>query len=121
MKKLLFALWTAAALLSGCGASEPSVAYETAEGRFLRTDTGTEMILLDSGAATMSAEGEDSLFDAFTDGDRIRIYFTGGLAESYPMQIHHIHKAELLEEGTWEDLPQDELDSLTQLGWTFNK
>lgn len=120
MKGILFALCTAVALLSGCGASEPSVVYETAEGRFLRADTGTEMILLDSGAATMAAEEDDGLFDEFTDGDRIRIYFTGGIAESYPMQIHHIHKAELLEEGAWEDLPQDELESLTQLGWTFD-
>ena len=121
MKKKYFSLCMAvlsACTLFACGnADETSLPAETAEGYFLLADSGTPMIIMDSGAATMSAEDDSSIFDGFTDGDVIKIEFDGGIAESYPMQIHHIRKVTLVKDGTYENIPADELAGLASMGY----
>ncbi len=119
MTKNFLALCTAvlsADLLFGCSSDEPSEETFFLEGRYLLSDIATPMIFIEGGAATLSAEN-DIIFEQFTDGDLIRIEYSGSIAESDPMQIDHVISVELLEEGSYEDLPREELENLIELGW----
>ncbi len=102
-----------AAVFTACADTEPE--YVEIEGQFLRSAHGQAMLIYDSGPASLSAD--DTLFTEFTDGDTIRIRFDGMIMESYPAQIANITGAELVEDGTFEDLPEDVIASLREMGW----
>ncbi len=104
------------AALAGCGdeigfKTEPEMARK--EGLFLNAKSGA-MIVIDNGPCTLG--GEDSLYEGFTDGDVVAIYFDGFILETYPGQINSVYKAELVSDGEITDIDQDTLTSLRELG-----
>ena len=76
------------------------------------------MILDDGGAITMSNQtGDATIFDDLKSGDTIKVTYDE-IAESYPAQTT-IYSCELIERGSKEDIPQDSLDQLQEMGWAF--
>lgn len=110
-------------LLMVCfGCSDPNEAKRVRfemEGRLLKSGSDNQLILSEHAGATSmwNQTGDEEIFDDLSSGDLIHVTISE-IAESYPGQTTLYH-LELIEEGTEEDLPQDELDTLHELGWTF--
>lgn len=109
-------------LLMVCfGCSDPNeakrVRYEM-EGRLLKSGSDSQLILSgNTGAVSMGNQtGDEEIFDDLSSGDFIRVTISE-IAESYPGRTT-VYDLELIEEGTVEDLPQDELEVLNEMGWT---
>ena len=113
--------------LSGCGDLESGRnlaserATNTATGRYIRGSNGTNLILIEEGysgtaVATMgNATGDETVFDSFETGDRIRIR-CDGYREIYPLQTT-VYECQWLEKGSLEDIPQEYREYLTRRGW----
>lgn len=125
-KGFLYALAACTAIaLTACGTGSnnewdtlPDTEPETfmTEGRFLWSGSGNPMIVIDNtGPCTISTD-DDTMFAEFTDGDLIKLEYDGGIAESYPGQIHHVYSAYLIEDGDITDIDQSVLDSLIEMG-----
>lgn len=121
-KGFLYALAACTAIaLTACGTgsnNEWDTVPDTfmAEGRFLWGKSGNPMIVIDNtGPCTISTD-DDAMFAEFTDGDLIALEYDGGIAESYPGQIHHVYGASLIEDGDIADIDQSVLDSLIEMG-----
>jgi len=94
-----------------------SMRYGLLEGRVLIADNGSYLIVLDDHSPIkMSDRSPDG--GAFLDlqtGDKIRVLHDG-VRESYPGQTG-VYGVRLLERGTIDDIPEDVLNALAQLGW----
>ncbi|MBM0066859.1 hypothetical protein [Alkalicoccobacillus gibsonii] len=122
MNKIRMVLLNLLFLLIAVGCSEqpePDIKRGTIEGRYAKDLSGDHFIMSEEdGAIIMSNHsGEDGIFDGLSSGDLIHITVEV-ILESYPAKTS-IYELEFVEEGTEEDLPQDELDTLHELGWTF--
>ena len=84
------------------------------EGRFLRADNGSTLLLDDHGATVLSAQ-RDGMFDNLNNGDKILVIHDG-IAESYPARTGAFF-CFLQERGSEKDLPENVMDSLRELGW----
>lgn len=84
------------------------------EGRFLRADNGSVLLLDDHGATVLSAQ-RDGMFDNLNNGDKILVIHDG-IAESYPARTNAFF-CFLQDRGSEKDLPENVMDSLRQLGW----
>lgn len=62
--------------------------------------------------------GDEGIFDELLSGDLIRVTYDQ-IQESYPGGTT-IYNLKLVEEGTVENLPQDEIDQLIEMGNTFD-
>ncbi len=105
------------ATLIGCGAKESESTQPEStrmEGLFLNVSSGA-MIVIDNCPCTLG--GDESLYEEFTDGDVVAIYFDGMIAESYPGQINSVYNAELVSDGEITDIDEDILASLRELGY----
>lgn len=104
-----------ALLLTACGGKD------TLEGRYLRAENGAPLIVTEDGEPiTLSDQSRDSgLFDSLTSGDCIQITHDG-ISETYPGQTG-AYTCKLLEEGTLDDIPEDTLTALEDLGWDFGR
>ena len=91
--------------------------YGILEGRVLIADNGSYLIILDDHSpikmSDRSAKG--GVFLDLQTGDRIRILHDG-VRESYPGQTG-VYGVRLLERGSIEEIPEDVLNALRQLGW----
>ena len=123
MKKVFSAILGAALLcaaLAGCS-SDPSVPEESfpMTGRYLRPGE-SHLIIPENGGATVMNNGTDdtSIFDGLDTGDKIEVV-CDYILESYPASTT-IYSCKLLEDGSPEDLPQDEIDTLAEMGWTID-
>ncbi len=106
-----------------------SVAYECpsgypdgtncVKGYFLEGKTGTPLIIVDDSPIVMSQhpdiQTEKAMFDDFTDGDLIHIY-CDAIMESYPGQTN-VYGVMFLEDGDIENINEDVLKSLEEMGW----
>ena len=115
MKRLLWlACVLLCALLAGCGAKS------TMTGRYLEAENGAHLVITDDGepfrVSDQTKNGD--LFDGLTSGDRVRITHDD-IAETYPCQTG-AYSCKLLEEGALEDVPEETLASLEELGWKFH-
>ena len=109
---LLAVVLTAAAVLVFVGARQ---GIRFSEALYMETAHG-HMLLIDDGPVSVS--GKDSLFKNLTTGDRVLVAH-GLIAESYPGQA----KAYLCikqADGTEEDIPEEVLDSLRDMGWIIS-
>lgn len=89
------------------------------EGYFLKSRTGTPLIIADNSPVAMSVHPDfntgKEVFDDFTDGDLIKIWCEA-VMESYPGQTN-IYDIRLMEEGDIENIDNDVLKSLQEMGW----
>ena len=116
------AVLTLALLLAACGApaGEDGGRTET-EGRFLPDINGVPLLVLEDGTPmvlSVQAEGDEP-FQGFSTGDRISVTHDG-VDESYPLQTG-AYAWELLEKGSPEDIPEETLTALEDLGWDFGR
>lgn len=90
------------------------------EGRLLKSVSGSHYIVANNGGAiSMGNEtGDEGIFDELLSGDLIRVTYDQ-IQESYPGGTT-IYNLKLVEEGTVENLPQDEIDQLIEMGNTFD-
>ena len=86
-------------------------------GRYMLADNGVHLVISDSGAPTVLSVPADcpDLFDSLEDGDRVLVV-CGLILTSYPGQSE-ARWCLRLSPGSPEDLPQDTLQRLAQLGW----
>lgn len=83
------------------------------EGRYIRTENGADMILLDGSPIVMS--GDEALFEGLQTGDLIRIRH-GLIRETYPGGAD-VTACERVEAGSMEDIPQAILESICPMGY----
>lgn len=117
MKGIRILLCVLALLLSACAA--PAAEPERTEGRLLLAENGTALLVTEDGTPmtlAVQAEGEDP-WAGYHSGDRIRVTHDG-VNESYPAQTG-AYAWERLESGTLEDIPEETLTALEDLGWDF--
>lgn len=91
---------------------DPAMAGDS-EGRYIRTENGMDIILLDGSPVVMS--GEETLFEGLNTGDLIRIRH-GLIRETYPGGTD-VYSCERVEAGSLEDIPQDILESICPMGY----
>ena len=85
-------------------------------GRFLAGDQTTPILIDSSGTPIVLTDGTGSdLFAGLSDGDRI-VVFASPVAETYPARAK-VYFCLRLGSGTREDLPQQTLQTLWELGW----
>lgn len=109
-------------LLAACAAptAEPENPEQT-EGRLLLALDGTALLVKEDGTPmvlSVQAEG-DAPWAGYRSGDRVRVTHDG-VDDSYPQQTG-AYAWERLEEGTPEDVPEETLASLEELGWDFGR
>ncbi len=102
------------AALAGCGEDYKEPEMKRTEGLFLNASSGAMLIIDGNGPCTLG--GDESMYEGFTDGDVVAIYFDGLIAESYPGQIHKVYDAELVSDGEITDIDKDTLASLREMG-----
>lgn len=104
-----------ALLLAACGGKS------ALEGRYLLAENGVSLIIMeDGGPVTISDQSKNGdLFEGLHSGDRIRITYDG-IDETYPGQTG-AYACKLLESGTLEDIPEETLAGLEELGWDFGR
>ncbi len=118
--KPLLILFALALLLTACGARRDDGLTET-EGRLLFDVNGTALLVTEDGtpiALSIQVEGADP-FSGLATGDRISVTHDG-IDDSYPQQTG-AYGWELLEKGSPEDLPEETLAELEELGWDFGR
>lgn len=117
MKKRAVLLWglLCLLLLTACGGKS------ALEGRYLLAENGVSLIIMeDGGPVTISDQSKNGdLFEGLHSGDRIRITYDG-IDETYPGQTG-AYACKLLESGTLEDIPEETLAGLEELGWDFGR
>lgn len=125
MKRLgMLAGILALVLLAACAApaAEPeNPGRMETEGRLLLAENGIALLVKEDGtpmALSVQAEGDDP-WAGYHSGDRIRVTHDG-VDDSYPQQTG-AYAWERLEEGTPDDLPEETLASLEELGWDFGR
>lgn len=107
------------ALLASCAAPAEGPELTETEGRLLLPAEGAAILVTeDGGPIVLSVEAEgDVPFSGFRSGDRITVTHDG-VEETYPARTR-AYDWELLEEGTLEDVPEETLTALEELGWDF--
>ncbi len=113
----IFAAFTMAerSTMTGRGALSGGAALSPMEGYYLKT-TGGDMIVCKDGPCVMRNEsGNDGVFDGLRNGDRIEVTYEYVL-ETYPGKMP-VYSCKLLERGSIEDIPEDVLENLSELGW----
>lgn len=119
---LLFCL-LAVLLLASCASAVPAEgpALEETEGRLLLAADGAAVLVTADGepmVLSVQAEGDDP-WSGFHSGDRISVTHDG-VDDSYPMRTG-AYDWKLLGEGTLEDVPEETLTALEELGWDFGR
>ncbi len=120
-KKTVIALISAAILIAVAVllvfGIRSAMRYGLLEGRVLIADNGSYLIVLDdhSPIKMFDCSKNGGLFLDLKTGDRIRILHDG-VRESYPGQTG-VYSIRLLDRGDMEDIPEDVLNALRQLGW----
>ena len=84
-------------------------------GRYLKAKNGVSMLVLDNSPIQMSDRTDKGLFEKLETGDKILVLHDG-IAESYPGRTgaYAVFK---LEEGSSDDISQDVLEQLREMGW----
>ena len=119
MKKAILFL-TAILLLAAAvfwAASSRSLSFTT--GYYLAAENGTHLLIDGNTPIQLSDRTKvGKLFDGLASGDRIRVLHDG-VAESYPARTGAYGISKLVS-GSIEDIPISVLESLMDLGWTFD-
>ena len=84
-------------------------------GRYLEADNGSHIMVVNNSPTVMSSSNNRNIFKNLETGDKILVVH-GAVAESYPGQTR-AHAVFKLGSGSISDIPQNVIDSLTELGW----
>ena len=84
-------------------------------GRYLPTENGTSMLVVDNSPIVMSDRTNRNLFRNLNVGDKILVIHDG-IKETYPAGTG-AYAVIKLQNGSNEDIPQKVVDELTELGW----
>lgn len=77
------------------------------------------MIVVDANPTIMVIDPEkEHMFDGLQNGDEIRILTNGVIRESYPGSVETASCTKL-RDGELSDIPEDVLNALSELGWSF--
>lgn len=121
MKRFFILLCTllALALLASCAAPPEEPVLTETEGRFLLSSDGRALLVTeDGGPIVLSVQTEgDGPWADFRNGDKIAVTHDG-IDESYPAQTR-AYDWKLVEAGSPDDVPEETLASLEELGWSF--
>lgn len=91
----------------------------TLEGRGVFANGYFLLASYDGGLYQMSAESAE-VFGKLETGDEISVTYDGSLAETYPIQIN-VTDCQILNKGSVEDLSEDTIKTLKDLGWNINQ
>ena len=86
-------------------------------GHYLKASNGIDLII-DSGNMPIVMSNQtknENLFSNLKSGDQIRIKIDA-IAETYPGEAG-VYACEKVEEGNMEDIPQEAINELVELGW----
>jgi hypothetical protein len=119
MKKLLvyFSLLTfSIILLVGCSVNSKN----SMTGIYLKSINGSSIIIDENRVPTLmdNETGKENIFDDLKSGDKIEITYHL-INETYPEKTQ-IYSCNLIERVNVNDIPQDILDKLQEMGWTFD-
>lgn len=84
-------------------------------GRYLPTENGTGMLVVDNSPIVMSNRTNRDLFRKLNVGDKILVIHDG-IQETYPGKTG-VYAVIKIKDGSNEDIPQKVVDDLTELGW----
>ena len=118
MNKRRFGLTVAVCMLVTALAAGAAIARvgSPLTGRFLLGDQNTPILIDSSGTPIILTDRTGSdLFDGLSNGDRILV-FLSPVAETYPARAG-AYFCLRLSSGAPEDLPQQSLQTLAELGW----
>lgn len=120
MKKcVLLVCLLAVLILTACAA--PMEERTETEGRLLLAEDGAALLVTEDGmpmVLSVQAEGDDP-WAGYHSGDRVRVAHDG-VDDSYPQQTG-AYAWERLEEGTLDDIPEETLTALEELGWDLGR
>lgn len=85
------------------------------EGLYLRTDSGSDMVIMGSSPIVMSNRRGNIDFSKLTSGDKI-LLLHDGIQASYPGGTG-AYLCIKLKDGEFTDIPEDVIVSLTEMGW----
>lgn len=100
-------------------ADEGNLNKEIMTGRLLQSSDGKYLIIDENGSPIVMSNqsGQESVFQDLQSGDKIQITYDG-ILETYPGQMG-IYSCELIEKGGIEDISEEVITSLEELGWKF--
>lgn len=107
------------ALLASCAAPAAGPALTRTEGRLLLSADGAAVLVTEDGSPiVLSVQVEGAApWEGFHSGDRVAVDHDG-VDDSYPQRTG-AYGWELLAAGTLEDVPEETLAALEELGWDF--
>ncbi|MDZ5038623.1 hypothetical protein, partial [Clostridium perfringens] len=89
-------------------------------GIYLKSINGSSIIIDENRVPTLmdNETGKENIFDDLKSGDKIEITYHL-INETYPAKTQ-IYSCNLIERVNVNDIPQDILDKLQEMGWTFD-
>ncbi len=99
-----------------------SEAPNVLEGRCVFASGSYLLACYDGELYEMSAESGEVFgqLEKLETGDEISVTYDGNIAETYPMQIH-VTECQILNKGSIEDLSEDTINALKELGWKIDQ
>ena len=121
MKGVGILLCALALVLSSCAAPAAEPERIGTEGRLLLAENDSALLVTEEGMPMVLSVQEDGNdpWAGYHSGDRVRVTHDG-VSETYPAQTG-AYAWERLEEGTLNDVPEETLAALEELGWDFNR
>jgi len=115
-KKRLAIIGVLLAVILGAAVIMGGISFST--GRYIKTASGSSMIVMDNSPVVMINEtGNNTPFDDYSTGDSLLIVH-GPVAESYPGSTPVYH-ALCLNGGSAADIPRDILTELQDMDWVI--
>lgn len=95
---------------------DPSKEIYTSVGRCLIADNGAYVLIKGNSPTVLyNASGDESIFEGIDTGDEIEVT-SSMVMLTYPSQTY-IYSLKKLSDGSIDDIPQEVIDDLTELGW----
>lgn len=102
--------------LLGCASDQQE---DSIEGRFLKSSNGQSILVTDHDVVIMGNDTEKGeVCEDINIGDKI-VVIADAIDASYPSSANVI-RCKLIEEGSVNDLPNETIDYLQDMGWVFD-
>ncbi|MEN0642353.1 hypothetical protein MKY91_04145 [Alkalicoccobacillus gibsonii] len=105
--------------LLGCASDQQVDINDSIEGRFLKSSNGQSILVNDHDVVIMGNDTEEGeVCEDINIGDKI-VVIADAIDASYPSSANVI-RCKLIEEGSVNDLPNETIDYLQDMGWVFD-